>query len=66
MTDDVTNIELRAVAGATYPLVEKNYKPDAAVGAVEQGITPRPGRSQETFPYLTTPHDGYDFPSATK
>ena len=66
VADDVTNIELRAVAGATYPLVEKNYKPDAAVGAVEQGITPLPGRSQETFPYLTTPHDGYDFPSATK
>jgi hypothetical protein len=66
VADDVTNIELRAVAGATYPLVEKKYKPDAAVGAVDQGIAPLPGRSQETFPYVTTPHDGYDFPSATK
>jgi len=54
------------VAGATYPLVEPKYKPDAAVGAVEQGITPGAGRSQETFPYVTTPHDGYDFPSTTK
>jgi hypothetical protein len=66
VADDVTNIELKAVAGATYPLVEPKYKPDAAVEAVEQGITPGAGRSQETFPYVTTPHDGYDFPSATK
>jgi Domain of unknown function (DUF4331) len=65
VADDVTNIELRAVAGATYPLVNKKYEPDAAVGAVEQGITPLPGRSQTTFPYVTIPHDGYDFPSAT-
>ncbi len=66
VADDITNIELKAVAGATYPLVEPKYKPDPAVGAVEQGITPGAGRSQETFPYVTTPHDGYDFPSATK
>jgi hypothetical protein len=66
VADDVTNIALKAVAGATYPLVEKKYKPDAAVEAVEQGITPGAGRSQSTFPYVTTPHDGYDFPSAAK
>jgi hypothetical protein len=66
VADDVTNIALRAVAGATYPLVNKKYEPDAAVAAVEQGITPAPGRSQGTFPYVTTPHDGYDFPSASK
>jgi Domain of unknown function (DUF4331) len=65
VADDVTNIALRAVAGATYPLVNKSYVPDGAVGAVEQGITPLPGRSQATFPYVATPHDGYDFPSAT-
>ena len=66
VSDDITNIELKAVAGATYPLVEPKYKPDAAVGAVEQGISPGAGRSQETFPYVTIPHDGFDFPSATK
>jgi hypothetical protein len=66
VADDVTNIALRAVAGATYPLVNKKYEPDAAVSAVEQGITPLPGRSQATFPYVTTPHDGFDFPSATQ
>jgi len=63
--DDVTTIALRAVAGVTYPLVQKSYKPDAAAGAITQGITPLPFRSQATFPYLAAPHDGYDFPSST-
>ena len=66
LADDVTNIALRAVAGVTYPLVNKSYKPDAAVAAIEQGITPLPFRSQATFPYVATPHNGFDFPSSTK
>jgi hypothetical protein len=63
--DDVTTIAIRAVAGITYPLVQKSYKPDAAASAVTQGITPLPFRSQATFPYVAAPHDGYDFPSTT-
>jgi hypothetical protein len=66
LSDDVTNISLRAVAGATYPLVNKSYKLDAAVAAIDQGITPLSTRTQATFPYVTTPHDGFDFPSVTK
>ena len=31
--DDVVTIELRAIAGATYPLVDPNYTPDAAASA---------------------------------
>ena len=37
--DDVATIELRAVAGATLPLVDKSFTPDAAVGTV--GTDPR-------------------------
>jgi hypothetical protein len=66
VTDDVTNVELKAVAGATIPLVNKSFVPDAAVGAVEQGITPLPSRTQATFPYVTTPHGGFEFPSDTE
>jgi hypothetical protein len=66
VTDDVTNVELKALAGATIPLVSKGYKPDAAVAAVEQGITPLPTRTQATFPYVTTPHGGFEFPSNTE
>jgi uncharacterized protein DUF4331 len=63
--DDVTTIAIRAVAGVTYPLVQKSYEPDAAAGAVTQGITASAFRSQATFPYVAAPHDGYDFPSST-
>ncbi|MBV8479512.1 MAG: DUF4331 domain-containing protein [Actinobacteria bacterium] len=62
--DDVTTIELKAVAGATYPLVAPSFTPDAAVAAVSEYITPSASRYQSTFPYLGTPHDGYDTPSS--
>jgi hypothetical protein len=68
--DDVTTIELRALAGATYPLIDKTYTPDAAAGAITPGLTSSntdvtaentehylPG-----FPYLGVPHAGYDVP----
>jgi hypothetical protein len=62
--DDVVSIELKAVAGATIPLVDPSFTPDAAVGAVSSYLTPGAGRYQTTFPYLGTPHDGFDTPSS--
>ena len=61
--DDIVNIELQAVAGLTYPLVNPSYKPDDAAAKLTQGLTPGSGRYQATFPYLGTPHDGFDTPS---
>jgi hypothetical protein len=69
--DDVVTIELRAIAGATLPLVDHDYKPDAAAGAISMGLTSGPGdldamSTEEylaTFPYLGTPHSGFDVPS---
>jgi hypothetical protein len=65
--DDVATIELRAIAGATLPLVDKSFQPDAAAGAVSMGLTAGPtdlaARGSETylpeFPYLGTPHSGF-------
>jgi Domain of unknown function (DUF4331) len=62
--DDVVSIELKAVAGATIPLVDPSFTPDGAVGAVSSYLTPGADRYQATFPYLGTPHDGYDTPSS--
>jgi hypothetical protein len=64
--DDIVTIELRAIAGATLPLVDNTFIPDAAVGAVSQGLTPA---SLETpylnaFPYLGVPFDGFHRPAA--
>jgi Domain of unknown function (DUF4331) len=65
VTDDVVAIELRAVAGVTYPLVDKSYTPDAAASKLTDGLTPAdvssPALSQ--FPYLGTPYSGFDNPS---
>jgi hypothetical protein len=68
--DDVTTIELRALAGATYKLVDPSYTPDAAAGEITPGLTSSntdvtaentehylPG-----FPYLGVPHAGFDVP----
>jgi hypothetical protein len=62
--DDVVSIELKAVAGATIPLVDPSYTVDGAVGAVSSYLAPGAGRYQSAFPYLGTPHDGYDTPSS--
>ncbi len=62
--DDIVSIELKAIAGATIPLVDPSFTPDGAVGAVSSYLTPGNGRYQSTFPYLGTPHDGYDTPSS--
>jgi Domain of unknown function (DUF4331) len=62
--DDVVSIELRAVAGLTYALVDKSFKPDAAAGELTQGLTPAANRYQATFPYLGPPLDGFDTPSS--
>jgi hypothetical protein len=61
--DDVVTIELRAIAGVTYPLVNKNYTPDAAASQVSEQLTPAADRYQSTFPYLGLPHDGFSTPS---
>jgi Domain of unknown function (DUF4331) len=63
--DDVVTVELRAFAGATYPLVNKGFTPDAAVGAVTDGLTASsvPSGFLGTFPYLGVPYSGFDVPS---
>jgi hypothetical protein len=59
--DDVVTIELRAVAGLTYPLVNSSYTPDAAASEVTDGLTNtsvRAGYLTE-FPYLGTAYSGF-------
>jgi hypothetical protein len=59
--DDVVAIELRAVAGATIPLVDPSFTPDGAALLVTDGTPPH--TYLPTFPYLNTPYDGFDHPS---
>ncbi|MEY2580419.1 MAG: hypothetical protein QOE09_268 [Ilumatobacteraceae bacterium] len=67
--DDIVAIELRAVAGATVPLVNPAFTPDGAAlvlrdgssGADETGAIPPTSVSYlETFPFLDNAKSGYD------
>jgi Domain of unknown function (DUF4331) len=65
IADDVVSISLRAIAGATVPLVDDTFQPDAAASQVEQGLTAKDlgAGLLEHFPYLGTPFDGFRTPS---
>ena len=65
--DDVVDIEIKAIAGATLPLVDKNYTTDGAVSLVTQGIPagnpvqpPNTTPFLSVFPYLPHPVPGYE------
>jgi hypothetical protein len=63
--DDVVSVELRAIAGVTFKLVDSSYTVDAAAGELTDGLTPAdlgtPYLSH--FPYLGGPYDGYHHPA---
>ena len=52
--DDVVTVELRAIAGVTFPLVDKSFTPDAAAGLVTDGLTASrvPSGYLHKIPYL--------------
>ena len=63
--DDVVSIELRAVAGATIPLVDSSYTADGAASLLTQGLMPDlPTRYISQFPYLGVPKSGFEVPAA--
>jgi hypothetical protein len=64
--DDVVSVELRAVAGATYPLIDSKFTPDAAASELSDGLTPSSLGMPflDVFPYLGVPFDGYDDPAS--
>ncbi|MBM6399464.1 DUF4331 domain-containing protein [Phycicoccus sonneratiae] len=57
--DDVVAIELRAVAGATIPLVDPSFTPDDATAGLTDGTTNTNPPFLDVFPYLGTPAGGY-------
>ena len=57
--DDVVTIELRAIAGATVPLVNQSYTPDKAASLITDGLDQTSTRFLSQFPYLGTPQGGY-------
>ncbi len=64
--DDVIDIELRAIAGATLPFVDSSFTADPAAGIIGDGVDTNPPQLPNTdsflptFPYLPHPVPGYD------
>ena len=60
VNDNIFAIELRAIAGATIPLVDPSFTPDGAASLVTDGLTP-PGNVSYLpyFPYLDHPKSGF-------
>ncbi len=65
VADDVVAIELRAIAGVTYPLIDPSFKPDGAAGLLTDGLTPSNVSASPLnhFPYLGLPYSGYNEPA---
>jgi hypothetical protein len=63
--DDVVTIELRAIAGLTYPLIDPKYKVDAVAKILTDGLTGNDvtNKPLTRFPYMGVPYDGYNNPS---
>jgi hypothetical protein len=59
VVDDVTTIELRAIAGITIPLVDPGFTPDGAAGGITDGTKNDNPSYLSSFPYLGTPNGGY-------
>jgi hypothetical protein len=66
VADNIVAIELRAVAGATIPLVDPSFTPDGAAALLTDGLSPASLEIpyQSSFPYLGVPHSGYETPAA--
>jgi hypothetical protein len=63
--DDIVTIELRAIAGVTYALVDSSFTPDQAAGEVTDGLTPASVKAPflDKFPYLGVPYSGFYNPA---
>jgi len=65
IVDDVVTIELRALAGLTYPLIDPSYQVDPTVKVLSDGLTNSSvaNRPLDRFPYMGIPYSGYRNPS---
>jgi hypothetical protein len=58
LADDVTDISLKAVAGAAYPLFHPDFKPDPLAAQLGDGVDVNDVPFRSSFPYVALPHDG--------
>lgn len=59
LADDVTDISIRAVAGAAYPLFHPSFVPDPTGVQLGDGVDFNDVSFRPSFPYLALAHDGF-------
>ncbi len=60
LADDVTDISIKAVAGAAYPLFHPDFTPDPLAAQLGDGVASNDVSFRTSFPYLALPHAGFD------
>ena len=71
IADNVVDVELRAIGGATIPLVDPSFTPDGAASLLDMGIPSNPIQTIDppmsdtnailgVFPYMPHPAQGYE------
>ena len=58
LADDVTDISLKAVAGAAYPLFHPDFKPDPLAAQLGDGVDANDVPFRSSFPYVAIAHHG--------
>lgn len=64
LEDDVVDIALQAVAGATYPLTHPEFTPDPLASQLGDGVDVGDAPLMGAFPYVAIPHRGFDISQA--
>lgn len=60
LADDVTDVALKAVAGAAYPLFHPDFKPDPLAAQLGDGVDANDSPFRTAFPYVALPWAGVD------
>ncbi len=59
LADDVTDISIRAVAGAAYPLFHPTFTADPLASQLGDGVDANDAAFRSSFPYLALPWSGF-------
>jgi hypothetical protein len=59
LADDVTDISIKAVAGAAYPLFHPTFTPDPLAAQLGDGVDFNDKPFRPSFPYLALPSSGF-------
>ena len=60
LADDVTDIALKVVAGAVYPIFHPDFTPDPLADKLGDGVDRNDKPFMDHFPYVAPPHDGFE------